>query len=388
MNLYDEINSFFSSFDMYKTNLQDKINNEQKRLNKKKLEEDTIWKNAIDELTISSINNYLELYPNGMYRNFALSAINDIQAWKDVYSSSQALEYIKYFPNGIFINDAKEYIEKTQKNEKIRELCLWLKENNVYVVKNDNYDIKDYEIEHYKEVEKITELHFRYGRKVKLKIPHSINLLINLNIINIGFDYTVDELPPEIGDLKHLKKLSIKGDNLILPPEIGNLTDLEELEIRGCNVFPETIGNLSRLQSLNIAMSYSSEPQNPIQLPTSIGNLKNLKYLEITHRIEVLPVSIGNLEKLEFLRVCSGCLKEFPDIRNLKRLQKLALTAARKITSIPNWFVELENIKSLDLSCTGITRFPPNFNFSQYHSIQVDMANVGVVNKLRSLFGI
>ena len=57
------------------------------------------------------------------------------------------------------------------------------------------------------------------------------------------------------------------------------------------------------------------DPINKLQyLPNSIGQLKNLRVLNLTlNRIDYLPSSIGELLKLERLSLVMNCIKEIPE---------------------------------------------------------------------------
>jgi internalin A len=104
------------------------------------------------------------------------------------------------------------------------------------------------------------------------------------------------EVPPEIGNLTHLKRLYLHGNKIeTISPEIGKLVDLEVLDL-ACN----------KLKFI----------------PQEIGKLKKLKELYLrTNRLIELPPEIGDLEKLERFYVYDNQLTELPN--EIQKLQNL-----------------------------------------------------------------
>ncbi|CAN1831507.1 Putative receptor-like protein kinase At3g47110 [Linum perenne] len=80
------------------------------------------------------------------------------------------------------------------------------------------------------------------------------------------------EIPPEIGQLHRLERLSLR-DNLLdgtIPSNIGKLKSLEVLDLGNNNLFgyiPSSMGNLTRLTNLNISSNYLFG-----EIPASIRN--------------------------------------------------------------------------------------------------------------------
>ena len=128
--------------------------------------------------------------------------------------------------------------------------------------------------------------------------------------------YHTGYIPKSIGDLTYLRKLIVSDQNLgmtePIPVEIGNLSLLEELKIYACNIpggIPPEIGNLKNLKSLTLRNEYTDEigglPQkvfSSTDLPESLGNLVNLNELCVLWNITSgIPSSFGNLADLETL---------------------------------------------------------------------------------------
>ncbi|XP_061995818.1 probable disease resistance protein At5g66900 [Rosa rugosa] len=144
----------------------------------------------------------------------------------------------------------------------------------------------------------------------------------NLQEMNIEND--IGELPAEICDLVHLKKLCITNCLWlsILPERIGGLEKLEELRLRHCTdlkELPDSLRNLKMLNFLDLSGSFSIK-----ELPKDIDEMSSLTKLDIRccGRFEELPPSILNLEQLEEV-ICDEetkqlCGRFYPDHKNVR----------------------------------------------------------------------
>ena len=166
-------------------------------------------------------------------------------------------------------------------------------------------------------------------------------------------------IPESIGNLSHLENLNVDCFHLkILPDSILNLNSLRILSLMECanlQTIPEEIGLLINLEELHLT-GFDS------QIPESIGNLENLKILNIfsMSKLKNLPESMGNLKSLEILQFIgdSNCsinlrnipIKELPrSIRRLKSLKVLNLMGCKSLEWIPEELSELESLETLNL---------------------------------------
>ncbi|MGB4774290.1 MAG: Imm10 family immunity protein [Daejeonella sp.] len=155
-----------------------------------------------------------------------------------------------------------------------------------------------------------------------------------------------------------IKEINIRQENLLIPSSIGNLRNLKRLTIRNLKLsqtIPTEIGNLKKLTYLGI----STDPYTDAELtvPNEITQLTGLENLSVDARKWNLPDNIGNMKNLKSLSLSSCNLKQLPsDIVKLKNLKMLSLTnnpdldwsdALRKIS-------QLKKLSYLQISNTNI----------------------------------
>ncbi len=131
--------------------------------------------------------------------------------------------------------------------------------------------------------------------------------------------------------------LDLSGRGLTsLPDTIGNLTTLQTLDLNNnlLTTLPESIGNLSKLERLHLR-------ENQLWLlPKTIGNLHSLQSLDLSkNKLENLPETLGQLTSLRTLDLSENHLADLPEtVRNLAKLERLNLTNTRLWSlSKPAW---------------------------------------------------
>lgn len=131
-------------------------------------------------------------------------------------------------------------------------------------------------------------------------------------------------LPESIGQLSRLEWLDVSNNRLtVLPVAIGQLTLLRWLDVSDNQLtsLPETIGQLSQLQELH---AYSNQLTG---LPETIGQLSRLQeLLAHSNQLTALPETIGQLSQLWLLQVSNNRLTALPEaIERLTTLKWLFL---------------------------------------------------------------
>jgi len=139
-------------------------------------------------------------------------------------------------------------------------------------------------------------------------LPESIKNLENLEILKIRHN-SINCLPDEIDALSHLKELDISYNSELktLPRGIGNLKHLKKLSVDHgeFEALPEEIGNLSDLREI------VADHNRITKLPKSFKKLKNLKTLDIhDNKLRTLSKSIQNLPVLEYVNLSGNLIKD------------------------------------------------------------------------------
>ena len=184
-------------------------------------------------------------------------------------------------------------------------------------------------------------------------IPNSISSLSLLETLNIRVNY-LKKLPDTIGSLKSLKELNLYANKLTsLPASIGSLSSLETLILSKNELMtlPDSFGSLSALRILDLS-------NNELEiLPDSIGSLSSLEMLNLQqNNLISLPESIGNLSSLHTLSISKNRLKNIPEsLKLLKNLKNLYLGENNSIT-LPD-DLEMLEIQGLKIFHGDLERF-------------------------------
>jgi hypothetical protein len=161
---------------------------------------------------------------------------------------------------------------------------------------------------------------------------------------------------------KFLRVLGLhKRNRELLPSSIGKLKHLRYLDLSdnfNLKKLPNSISRLQNLQTLNLSCCFKLE-----ELPSSIVELKHLRYLDISYNdnLKKLPNSISKLQNLQTLDL-SFCflLEELPSsIVELKHLRHLDISGNKKLKKLSNSISTLQNLQMLDLSfCFRLEELP------------------------------
>ncbi len=152
---------------------------------------------------------------------------------------------------------------------------------------------------------------------------------LNLSDCNLTF------LPESIQNLTNLKNFKFRNNKNLktIPDWFNKLTNLEYLDCAGCDI--SHIGDLSVCEGLNeLVLDYN---QSLNELPTGIGNLKNLVRL---------TASSCDLRKID------------RSILNCKNLYLLDVHSNKNLTEIP---LELSQLPDIVAICIDDTNIPGDF---------------------------
>ncbi|XP_060183760.1 disease resistance protein RPP13-like [Lycium barbarum] len=137
--------------------------------------------------------------------------------------------------------------------------------------------------------------------------------------------------------------LDSRGDNTsVVPDAIGSLYHLKFLRLRGISDLPSSIGNLKNLQTLDV---YNNG--KPCQLPPETANLVNLRHLYVQYS-EPLK-GINKLTSLQVLRdICCDQWKDVDPV-DLVNLRELRMNKIEKSYSLNN-ISSLKSLSTLELA--------------------------------------
>ena len=156
-----------------------------------------------------------------------------------------------------------------------------------------------------------------------------------------GYYHGLSTVPACIGQFSLLRDLLLNfGRITSLPPAIGKLTNLKKLSL-----FNDINGDSSK---------YVLE-----SLPAEIGQLTSLEVLSfLSSRLTSLPATIGQLTSLKRLHLAGNQLTSLPaEVRQLTQLQELSLSY-NQLTTLPEWIGELTSLKKLTLYGNQLTSLP------------------------------
>lgn len=160
-------------------------------------------------------------------------------------------------------------------------------------------------------------------------------------------------------NLKHLEIFGTKTSNF--STGLNNFKKLKYLRLEcigeGVEV-PQEIYNLKDLENLLI-----SSNKTFTHLDTSIGNLVNLKKLTIYYSgLQIIPREIGELSRLEELNLKQNNIEILPEeISNLSSLKKFHVNNNR-LTNLPSDIGDLKNLQEFHLQSNRLKDLPMSFS--------------------------
>lgn len=217
-----------------------------------------------------------------------------------------------------------------------------------------------------KGIGKLTKLHILdiTGNGIT-NLPTEISQLKQLQQLNLAFSHRLTSLPWTFGQLRNLTKLNLDANQIrVFPQVIGQLAKLRHLTYGSNHLrsFPQTIIRLAQLEELHLAGFMTA-------LPWNIGQLKNLKVLNLTgNRLTALPPQIVQLKNLEILKLennrLTSLLPSYSNVR-LNTFEEVYLKN-NQLSVFPKALIPLPGqismLTEIDLSNNRVKKLPENID--------------------------
>ncbi|KAM3696075.1 hypothetical protein ACJW31_06G010800 [Castanea mollissima] len=205
----------------------------------------------------------------------------------------------------------------------------------------------------------------------------------------------IDYIPKEVGNLLHLRYLSLRDTKVkMLPKSIGKLHYLETLDLKR-SLVSELPAEISRLHKLRYLAAYIEDKdvefnidfRQAVKIPSGIGRLKSLQKLskiEANNNALITELgSLGQLRKLEIaklkrengiafcailetmshlqsLRIRATSEEEVLELQSMSSppplLQTLSLSG--RLEKFPEWILKLNSITRIGLNWTKLREDP------------------------------
>ncbi|EXB54755.1 hypothetical protein L484_012855 [Morus notabilis] len=202
----------------------------------------------------------------------------------------------------------------------------------------------------------------------KLIKPFLVTLLKrfkHLRVLNFH-RASLDELPDEMGNLFHLKYLSL-GDTKVktIPKSIGKLPNLRaDIRYSLVNELPSEINKLRKLRHL-LGFSYEKNSFHGVRIQGGVGELSELHALSMVKARSSGGRLMMDLEKLTQMRQLGISELNRETGRATYNIFQNPIFAAweylalqGKLEKLPSWIPELKNLQKLALSCARLTDEP------------------------------
>lgn len=193
-------------------------------------------------------------------------------------------------------------------------------------------------------------------------------------------------LPKEIGKLQKLSTLFIANSEIeTLPDEVAELTACTDLEIYNCPkmvAFPEVIGRMPELISLNLSNNRQWSAEECLKGFNALAEGASKEKIQILYmrecQLEEIPLSIRNLKKIGLLDLAYNRIKTTPawgkDIAPLQLYLDNNLLESLPVDE-EGYFCGYDDMENFSVRYNKLKKFPNIFSAqSQYTMKSVDFS--------------
>jgi Leucine-rich repeat (LRR) protein len=203
-------------------------------------------------------------------------------------------------------------------------------------------------------------------------LPSEIGQMKNLNRLVIYNCPEIEEIPEELSNVSELRSFFfVYCRSKRLPQNLGLLKNLRKLSLKGNNFNNKTDwAEMAQLQLLeSLELSYSLKNYKA-ELPGEIFNLTELKFLYLDNNLlKKLPSDIAKLKSLLMLDLGHNYFTEFPEILLLlPHLETLSINAAA-INCMPEELFDMPALKELIITGRDPKRLPYVTAFEKFFRI-------------------
>ena len=204
----------------------------------------------------------------------------------------------------------------------------------------------------------VTELSLP-GNNLSGTLPPELGDLAHLRWLVLNGNELTGAIPAELGNLAQLRGLVLDNNELTgpIPSALGELSQLTLLELTGNDLngtIPAELGMLSRLDSLLLGNNDLSGP-----IPAEMGDLDSLRRLRLSfNRLSgAVPPELGELTDLVYLSVSSNDLSgPIPaELANLSAIRFLSVSRNNLTGAIPAELGDLTTLQQLYLYDNDLT---------------------------------
>ena len=177
--------------------------------------------------------------------------------------------------------------------------------------------------------------------------------------LDLGQNKLSGEIPPDLGNLAHLRTLGLHHNSLTgpIPPELGRLASLERLQLQENGLtgeIPSALGDLTNLRDL-----WLSGNELTGAIPPELGDGSGLVRIGLQeNRLSgAIPPELGNLAALRHLWLQGNDLSGSvpPELGRLTRLQFLSLSDNPRLTgALPVTLIALDRLTTIETAGTDL----------------------------------